>query len=152
MKCSAVLRSLGAATLLAPSCPAAAAEQSDAVLRWNEIAQQAVAPANAYVQSRGMAITQLAILDAVKRAGPGTKAAPEARSISADAAVAAAAHASLTALAPDSAAALDAALAAERARIEDDASEAAGIKVGQDAAADILARRKNDGWDAKIDY
>ena len=58
-------RSLGAAILAGVSCSATPTHAADLVLRWNEIGQHAVAPANAYIQSRSMAIMHLAILDAV---------------------------------------------------------------------------------------
>jgi hypothetical protein len=66
-------RSLGAALLAGVSCSATPTHAADLVLQWNEIAQRAVGPANAYIQSRSMAITHLAIFDAVTGAtGTGT--------------------------------------------------------------------------------
>ncbi|HYG90974.1 MAG TPA: vanadium-dependent haloperoxidase [Azospirillum sp.] len=153
---TSVSRSSGATLLVALSvvalsCTAASAEPADTALRWNEIAQQTVAPVNAYIQSRSMAITQLAVLEAVTRS-VGSKAVAKADTASPDAAVMAAAHAALLALRPDSAAALDAALDAELAKLEDGEPKTNGIAVGKAAAGDILARRKTDGWDAKVEY
>ena len=154
MTLNSVSRSFGATMLVALSCTAVSAEPADTVLRWNEIAQQTVAPANAYIQSRSMAIAQLAVLEAVERA-VGAKTIATAKTgaaVSPEAAVMAAAHAALLALHPNSAAALDAALSAELGKLEAGEPKANGVTTGQAAAGDVLARRKTDGWDATVDY
>jgi hypothetical protein len=58
-------RSLRAALVAGVLCSATPTHPADLVLQWNEIAQRAVGPANAYIQSRSMAIMHLAVLDAV---------------------------------------------------------------------------------------
>lgn len=152
MMSKAVLWRLGGAAVVALAGPAVSAEAVDEVLRWNEIAQQAVAPGNAYVQSRSMAITQLAVLRAFERAEAGTAAGSGSPELSPEVAVAAAAHAALTALAPDSTATLDAALAAVRDRVPDGPSEDEGAAAGDAAAEEILAARSGDGWDVTVAY
>lgn len=147
MAIQSVPRILGATVLLALSWAAAAAEPADVVLQWNEIAQQTVAPANPLAQSRGMAITQLAVLDALKAAQ-----AAGAPPSSFDAAVMTAAHDALVGLLPDATATLDAALVAGLAKIAEGEPKKQGIAIGQTTAADLLARRKGDGSDAKIAY
>ena len=147
MTAQVLARTFGATILLALSWGAAAAEPIDTVLQWNEIAQQTVAPANPLVQSRTMAITQLAVLDALKAAQ--AAAAPPS---SFDAAVMTAAHDALAALQPDAAAALDAALAAGLAKIAEGEPKIQGIAIGRTTAADLLTRRKGDGSDAKVAY
>jgi hypothetical protein len=152
MALKAVLRGLGAAAVVALAGSALSAKAMDEVLRWNEIAQQAVAAGNAYVQSRSMAITQLAVLRALERAEGSRAAGTGTTEISSDAAVAAAAHAALSTLAPDSGATLDAALAAVRERVPNGPAEDEGVAVGEAAANAILAARAGDGWDATVEY
>ena len=147
MAIRSVPRIFAATILLALSGGAAAAEPADAVLQWNEIAQQTVAAANPLVQARSMAITQLAVLDAL-RAAQAAGAPPS----SFDAAVIAAAHDALVGLQPDAAAGVDAALATGLAKIAEGEPKKQGIAIGQTTAADLLAQRKGDGSDAKIDY
>src|SRR6266540_3389373 len=105
MTARSLSRSLGAALVVA-TCSAAAAEPADVVLQWNEIAQNAVAPTNPYIQSRSMAITQLAILNAITDATITKDAGPP---VSPDAAVIAAARDVLSSLHPDAAGAVEAA-------------------------------------------
>jgi hypothetical protein len=134
-----------------------ASAQPDQVLQWNQtLLKLIVAPGAqpATVQpTRTMAITQLAVFDAVnaiKRTGrsylPDLRAP---RSASADAAAAAAAHDVLVALLPSQKAAIDAKLQDSLAQIGDGELVDQGIQVGQEAAAQILEARENDGSDAK---
>jgi hypothetical protein len=141
-------RSLGAALLAGISCSATPTHAADVVLQWNEIAQRAVGPANAYIQSRSMAITHLAILDAVTAAGMGV-ATP---AFSPDAAAISAAHDVIRTLHPESAGSLEAALTAGLASIPDGEPKMQGISRGRTAAAKMLERRKDDGWDTKASY
>src|SRR3982074_1088706 len=124
------------------------------VLQWNEIAQRAVGPANAYIQSRSMAITHLAILDAVAGAtGTGTVGIGAATPpYSPDAAAISAAHDVIRTLHPESAASLEAALTAGLANILDGEPKVKGISLGRMAAAKMLERRKDDGWNATGSY
>jgi hypothetical protein len=140
-------RAIGAASLILLAAAAPAADSADSVLRWNEIAQKTVAAADPLAQSRSMAITQLAVLDALKAAQ-----AAGAPPSSFDAAVMTAAHDSLAALQPDALATLDSALATGLAKIPEGEPRKQGIAIGQTTAVDLLARRKGDGWDAKVAY
>ena len=143
-------RSLGAAILAGVSCSATPTHAADLVLQWNEIGQHAVAPANAYIQSRSMAIMHLAILDAVTGAtstvGVGNGAATPP--FSPDAAAISAAHDVIRTLHPESAASVEPALTAGLASILDGELKVQGISRGRIAAAKMLERRKDDGWNA----
>ena len=147
-------RSLGAALLAGVSCSATPTHAADLVLQWNEIAQRAVGPANAYIQSRSMAITHLAIFDAVTGAtGTGTVGIGAATPpYSPDAAAISAAHDVIRTLHPESAASLEAALTAGLANILDGEPKVKGISLGRIAAAKMLERRKDDGWNATGSY
>ena len=105
-------RSLGAALVAGVLCSATPMHATDLVLQWNEIAQLAVGPANAYIQSRSMAIMHLAVRDAVT-GGTGTVAAgigADTPSFSPDAAAISAAHDVIRTLHHENAASLEAAL------------------------------------------
>ena len=147
-------RSLGAALLAGVSCSATPTHATDLVLHWNEIAQRAVGPANAYIQSRSMAITHLAMLDAVTDAiGAGTVGIGAATPpYSPDAAAISAARDVIRTLHPESAASVEAALTAGLASILDGEPKVKGISLGQIAAAKMLERRKDDGWNATGSY
>jgi len=101
--------------------------------------------------SRAIAIVHIAMFDAVNAIVGGYKgytALPRARrDISIDAAVAAAAHDTLVAVFPSQAPRLDEIYAADLADIRSLSSShrAAGIELGQKAAAAILALRAKDG-------
>jgi PAP2 superfamily len=145
--CVSIRRHLAAAALvIAAASFAAPAAADDAVLHWNEIAQQTVAEAIPLSQSRSMAIAQTALLNAA------TAADAEGAAASVDAAVMTAAHDSLAVLVPDKAAALDQALAADLATVKDGAPKDRGIAIGRDAAAAILGTRKEDGAAATVAY
>jgi PAP2 superfamily len=123
---------------------------ADVVLHWNEIAVstfigQGQAP---YAQARFMAITQLAVFEAVNaitgdyKPYLGTVVAPAGAS--AEAAAVAAAYAVLKnyfPLAPN----IDLAYAASLAAIPDGPAKSRGIATGQAAAAQMIAQRLNDG-------
>jgi hypothetical protein len=147
-------RSLGAALVAGVLCSAMPTHAADLVLQWNEIAQRAVGPANAYIQSRSLAITHLAVLDAVT-GGTGTvpvgigAATPP---FSPDAAAISAAHDVIRTLHPESAVSLEAALIAGLANILDGEPKVKGISLGRIAAAKMLDRRKDDGWNATGSY
>ncbi len=126
------------------------AAKADVVLDWNQIAVstfigQGQAP---YAQARFMAITQLAVFEAVNaitgdyKPYLGTVVAPAGAS--ADAAAVAAAYTVLKnyfPMAPN----IDNAYIASLAAIPDGSAKSGGIATGQAAAAQMIARRLNDG-------
>jgi hypothetical protein len=128
------------------SRPALAAE--DMVLKWNDIAARAAAATNPFNGARVIAITQLAVFEAVNAItgeyepylNPATTA-PAGASV--DAAVIVAAHRALTNYLPS--AALDAARDADLAAIPDDQAKTDGMAVGLAAANAMIALRANDG-------
>src|SRR5262245_27311009 len=127
--------------------------RADVVLEWNAIAVstmlgQSPQP-NPFQQARFMAITQLAVFEAVNattgRYEPylGTIDAPDGASP--EAAAIAAAHRVLRTYFPASAAALDAARAASLAVIPDGQAKDDGIATGEAAAAAMILLRTGDG-------
>jgi hypothetical protein len=134
-------------TLLASA--ATAASSTDPVLEWNSIMVSTTASQNAFFQARYAAITQLAVFEAVNAIDQdfepylGTISAPSGASP--DAAAVAAAHAVLENYFPDDATALDTAYATSLARIPDGSAKQSGIKVGEAAAAALIALRSSDG-------
>jgi hypothetical protein len=137
--------------------PVRASAQPDQVLQWNRTLLKLVVapgaqPATVH-PTRTMAITQLAVFDAVNAITrtdrsylPGLDAP---RSASADAAVAAAAHDVLVALLPSQQAAIDAKLQDSLGQIGAGERVDQGVRVGREAAAQILDAREHDGSDAK---
>ena len=118
------------------------------MLDWNAIAVSAVAGQSPFAQARFMAITQLAVFEAVNaitgdyKPYLGTVAAPAGAS--AEAAAAAAAYTVLKHYFP-AAPNLDAAYASSLAAIPDGPAESGGIATGQAAAAQMIALRLADG-------
>jgi hypothetical protein len=133
---------------------------NDEVSRWNRVATDATAASeiggNPLVESRILAIVQVAVHDAVNSIDPRfeTYAAkmPARRGASVDAAVASATCAVLVDLLPSRRTALDSTLKEALAAIPDGDAKSAGIEVGRSAAAAILALRKDDGSAATLDY
>ena len=127
------------------------AARADVVLDWNAIAVSTVVSQgqSPYAQSRFMAITQLAVFEAVNAITRdytpylGTVVAPAGAS--ADAAAVAAAYRVLKNYFPLAAASLDAAYAASLAAIPNGSAKSGGIATGEAAAAQMIARRLNDG-------
>jgi hypothetical protein len=126
------------------------AVKADVVLDWNAIAVSTFIGQNQapYAQARFMAITQLAVFEAVNaitgdyKPYLGTVVAPAGAS--ADAAAVAAAYTVLKnyfPMAPN----IDLAYAASLAAIPDGSAKSGGIATGQAAAAQMIARRLNDG-------
>ena len=125
-----------------------AARAADAVLDWNAIAVTVTTSQGPFGQARLLAITQLAVFEAVNAVTDkyepylGTIAAPPGAS--ADAAAIAAAHTVLknylNAL-PGVGATLDAARAASLAAIPDGRAKTRGIATGEAAAAAMIMRR-----------
>lgn len=122
---------------------------ADTVREWNAIATS-VPVGSPFNQARVVAITQLAVFEAVNAIDPryqpylGTVVAPAGASV--DAAVIAAAYRVLRTYAlPAGHPMLDAARAASLAAIPDGTSKDGGVATGEAAAAAMLANRLNDG-------
>ncbi len=121
------------------------------VVRWNRLATDAAVAeqTDPLTESRVFAITHAAMHDALnaidRRYEPyreGVAAAPGALP---EAAVAAAAHAALIELMPARKADFDLQFAETLAQIKDKRAAAAGMRVGRQAAARLLALRRDDG-------
>ena len=121
------------------------------VVRWNRLATDAAVAeqTDPLTESRVFAITHAAMHDALnaidRRYEPyreGVAAAPGALP---EAAVAAAAHAALIELMPARKADFDLQFAETIAQIKDKRAAAAGMQVGRQAAARLLALRRDDG-------
>jgi hypothetical protein len=136
-----------AAAVLLLSAPAIV--RADAVTDWNAIAVATTGGQNPFNQARLLAITQLAVFEAVNAATGkyepylGTVVAPAGASASA--AAIAAAHGVLKFYVPASAAALDAARAASLDAIPNGPAKAGGVATGEAAAAAMILARVNDG-------
>ena len=124
-----------AASLLAGVVPNA---NADVITDWNIKAGEIVTESKLGTPPaiRAMAIVQTSVYEAVNATAPGA---------SVDAAVAAANRATLTKLMPSQQASIDAAYQAALAQVADGPAKAAGIAVGEQAAAAVLARRADDG-------
>ena len=145
---------------LATVMTSATTQQTDVVLDWNAHAARAIVTVGGQVPPRALirlAMVQLAIYDAVNaiegepfESYAGVPAV--ARSASADAAAATAAHDVLVALFPAQVADLDTKYAASLAALPDNLAKVNGISVGQQAASAILNARAHDGRDATVTY
>ena len=124
-----------AASLLAGVVPNA---NADVITDWNLKAAGFVTEAKLGTPPaiRAMAIVQTAVYEAVNAA---------ASRASTDAAVAAANRVTLLKLMPSQQAAIDAAYQAALAQVADGAAKTAGVAIGEQAAAAVLARRLDDG-------
>ncbi len=130
---------------------------ADVVTDWNITALNATAvPANSILQSRVLAIVHGAIYDAARAIdakGPAYAVelkAPAGTSV--EAAVAAAAHGTLTRLAPAQRQALDAALSASLSRTVDGPAKSDGIDLGERIAERSVALRGSDQSDTKVSF
>ena len=138
---------------LAAAAPLAAA---DAVTDWDKVACDVVGATKVAtpLAVRTMAIAQTAVYEAVNgitgRYPGGNRG--QAAHASVDAAVAAANRAVLAALVPDQNAAIEAAYVKALAAIAEGKAREAGIVIGERAAADVLARRRDDGSSAPESY
>jgi hypothetical protein len=141
-------RLLGFVTLVALLLWSPIAAKADVVLDWNAIAVSAVGSQSPFAQARFMAITQLAVFEAVNAITGdytpylGTVVAPVGASV--EAAAVSGAYTVLKhyfPLAPG----LDAAYAASLAALPDGSAKSDGIAAGQAAAAQMIALRLNDG-------
>lgn len=146
------MRRVGAVLAVVGLLWSPARASADVVLDWNAIAVSTllaqVPGVNPFAQARFMAVTQLAVFEAVNAVTGkyepylGTITAPAGAS--AEAAAIAAAHTVLVLYFPASAAALDAARASSLAGIPDGAAKADGIAVGETAAKAMVALRASD--------
>jgi len=142
-----------AASLLA--CPTA---RADVVTDWNIKGGEVVVAAGlgAPPATRVLAIVQTAVYEAAnaitKRYPPSGLKLDAAPGASVDAAVAAASRATLVRLVPSQQAAVDTAYQAALAKIPDGPAKTAGIAVGDQAAAAVLAMRADDGAAAAESY
>lgn len=136
-----------AAVALLTGTPAAA--RADVVQEWNAILLTTLAGQNPFAQARFAAVTQLAVFEAINAITDeyepylGTLSVPA--DASAEAAGIAAAHAVLKHYFPARAATLDAARASSLAALPEGPATAAGIAVGEAAAAALVALRASDG-------
>jgi len=126
---------------------------ADVVTDWNEIACAITGKAGGgAIGHRLMAVVQVSVFDAVsaieKRGKPymGPLSAPAGASV--EAAVAAANLMTLSALVPAEKATTEAAYQAAIAKIPDGAAKADGVRVGELAAARVLARAEKDAHNA----
>jgi hypothetical protein len=149
---------LRASILFALALLCSSASAADVVTEWNQKADASILEAKIlpFAGTRVMAIMHTAMFDAINSieghytpykfkvaAPPGSS--PEAAGV-------AAAHAALVALFPEQKAALDGAYAASLAQIPDGAGKTAGIAVGEEVAAKVLAWRASDGANAPNTY
>jgi hypothetical protein len=131
---------------------------ADTVSDWNEKAVAAVYAArfSPDLQSRSLAMLHIAVFEALNsiepRYTPYRTRLPVEPGASPDAAAAVAAHHVLARLIPDQAKDFDAALQAALAKLPEGAGKAGGMRLGERAAAAILAEREKDGADAPITY
>jgi PAP2 superfamily len=137
---------------------AAMPARADTVTDWNAKAEtiaveKQITPA---FNGRQMAMLHIAMFEAVnaieRRYAPYKLSLAAERTFSKDAAAAAAAHGVLVAVHPERQAALDAELAASLAPIANGEAKAKGIELGKKAAAEIIALRADDGFDAQESY
>lgn len=136
--------------VLAAVASGRASAAGDPVLRWNEIAASTVTATNPFNQARIMAITQLAVFEAVNAVtgdyeGYLATPIPASPGASVDAAVVVAAHTVLKNYFPAAASALDAARALDLGAIPDGPAKTDGITLGAAAANALIALRQTDG-------
>lgn len=144
------LKLIAAAALLMAAAPFAA--RADAVMDWNAVGAD-LPIASPPVMARVMATMHAAVYDAVNSIDPRSEPyrfpvkAPAGASQ--DAAAATAAHEVLSAMVPAQKPAFDAALSSSLGKIPDGTPKADGIAVGKAVAAQTLAWRAKDGFNAK---
>jgi len=132
---------------------AVAASQPDQVIQWNRellaLLQVPGAQAAAIHPTRTLAITQLAVYDAVNaiegKDTPYLFSERAPRDASSEAAAAAAARTALLALLPSQQSAIDATYQSSLAQLGSGSRVEQGIRVGEEAANTILAARAHDG-------
>ncbi len=142
--------------LVAWAVLAAPIARADIVTEWDKIACDAVAAAklSTPIGVRAIAVAQTATYEAVNEI-TGRYPAPgraKASNASVDAAVAAANRSVLTQLLPAQKDFIEAAYQKAVGGIQDGDAKTAGLAVGERAAADVLDRRRDDGYDAPETY
>lgn len=144
------LASLACVALLAPAAGA------DVVTDWDKVACDTVGAAKPSTPAgvRALALTQTAVFEAVNRitARYPDASREQAANASVEAAVAAANRAALTRLLPAGKDAVEAAYEKAIAAIPDGDARNAGIAIGERAAADVIARKHGDGYEAPESY
>jgi hypothetical protein len=124
----------------------------DVLRDWTSNALEAAAKQPPFVQSRTLAMVQVAMFDTINSVDahytPYKVKAVASPGTSAEAAAAVAAHDVLVSLFPDQAASLDAKLDISLVGVTDAGARASSLALGQRVAAGILALRAGDGWDA----
>jgi membrane-associated phospholipid phosphatase len=144
---------------VAGNCPQPiAAANADAVIAWDSILLDAIRVGKTPppVAARAMAMMSAAVYDAVNAIVPQHALYHDTQVLQPNAdltaAAAQAAHDVLAALFPSQAATFDADLASWLGKVPAGSAKSAGIDVGQQAAAAILAWRANDGSGATVSY
>jgi hypothetical protein len=143
---------VGLSLRITESAHASSPSQPDLVVQWNQTLLQILEtpgaqPATVH-PTRSMAIVHLAIYDAVNAIAGGHApylALHAPRSASPEAAAAAAAHTTLLSLFPSQQSVIDAKFQDSLSQIGSGPHVRRGIRVGNDAAAAILAARADDG-------
>ncbi|MBK6006594.1 vanadium-dependent haloperoxidase [Ramlibacter ginsenosidimutans] len=134
------------------------AARADVVADWNERAVSAVYAARMTpdMQARTMAMMHIAMFEALNSLQP--RYAPYRAVLQVEeradpsAATAVAAHDVLVLVCPEQAKDIDAGLQADLAKVPDGPEKEAGTRLGQRAAAAMLAEREHDGATAPITY
>lgn len=143
-----------ALVLAAPAAVHVTASQGDRtsdhfVLEWNEIAVTTIGAQPPFPSTRFMATVQLAVFEAINaitgKYEPYLGTITSSADASPEAAAVAAAHGVLKAFFPLAAVTLDLQRDASLASIPDAAGKAAGVAVGEAAAAAMIADRTDDG-------
>ena len=153
------MRFIGRAAFAALLAAAAAPAWADAVIEWNRVATEVTDTAfllDPISESRVLAITQVAVHDALNAIEPryepyrsGLEPAPDASSA---AAVAVAAHDALAALVPSGRDRFDEALRTSLDAIAEGNPKRKGIELGHRAAERILSARRSDGAETRSAY
>ncbi len=150
--CVLALGALTCATGVAraePSPDVSCSARDATVLEWNAIAVETFGATPPIPLGRLLAVTQLAVFEAVnaitEEYEPYLGAIGAPRGASPEAAAAAAAHAVLVGLSPAAAPTLDGELIESLGTIADGRAKEDGIEVGEEAAALVLAVRAGDG-------
>ena len=156
------MRALVACAALATALTTAGVARADVISEWNAFAQAQTIPIRptAHGQSRGMAMVEGAVYDAVNALDPEYRPyvldldALHAQPFGSQAAaIATAAHDVLVTIVPSGqVAAVDAQRDATLSAIPAGPSKAEGVRVGAAAAAAMLASRANDGYLATFQF
>jgi hypothetical protein len=149
--CAAVL-GLSTTALVGPAAHARHLSDPAVVADWNSLATRTVFAEGLLPPPSGqlyLGLVSLAVLDATNRARRGQH---HSARVSAVAAAAVAAHDVLVEYFPASAAKLDDDLATSLDAVPDGEVETRGVRIGQQAAHDLVEARRGDGRDAAISF